>query len=143
MDCPICDRIDGCRRGQEPSFIAELPQSIAVLHDHQPCEGWCVLWLKDHVEHLADLPLRRQAALWEDVARVAAAVRVALSPRRLNYACLGNQVPHVHWHVIPRHADDPDPAATVWSRPMSEQRRAVSPERRDALIGAIRRAGLR
>jgi diadenosine tetraphosphate (Ap4A) HIT family hydrolase len=142
MACTICDRVRRCRHGQEPAFIAELSQSFVVLHDHQPCEGWCVLWLKDHAEHLADLPVSRQAALWRDVARVAAAVRAAVSPRRLNYACLGNQEPHIHWHVIPRHANDPDLAAPVWSRPESQLRRPVTPARRDALISAIRCAGL-
>ncbi|MDH5429831.1 MAG: hypothetical protein OEY57_16840, partial [Nitrospirota bacterium] len=28
---------------------------------------------------------------------------------------LGNQVPHMHWHVIPRLGSDPDPFLPVWS----------------------------
>jgi diadenosine tetraphosphate (Ap4A) HIT family hydrolase len=27
-------------------------------------------------------------------------------------------VPHLHWHLIPRYADDPDPTRPVWERPL-------------------------
>lgn len=73
-----------------------------------------MLLLKEHVEHLAELPLARQARVFEDVAWVAAAQRKVFGPVRINYECLGNQVAHVHWHVIPRHTDDPDPRNPVW-----------------------------
>jgi len=45
------------------------------------------------------------------------ALRALLQPDKVNLAALGNQVPHLHWHVIPRFADDthfPDP---VWATP--------------------------
>lgn len=34
--------------------------------------------------------------------------------KKINYELLGNQLPHVHWHVIPRLANDPDPLEPVW-----------------------------
>jgi len=118
-DCMACQRLRLMEtRGVEanPFFVAELQETIAVLHDHQGFEGWTVLLLKDHVEHLAELSLARQAAIFHDVARVANAVRSVLSPRRINYECLGNVMAHVHWHVIPRYAApvDPDPKRPVW-----------------------------
>lgn len=143
MDCLICTRLALARTGDEPHLIAELSESFVVLHEHQPFEGWCVLWLKEHAEHLEQLPIGRQARLWEDVARVAAAIRTACSPRRLNYACLCNQVAHLHWHVIPRYTDDPAPLSAVWSRPENELNCGVTPVRRDAIIARLREAGLR
>lgn len=90
-----------------------------MLHDHQCLRGWCVCVMKDHVEHLSTLPFARQAALFEDVARVAAAVRDTCEPRRINYECLGNVMAHVHWHVVPRYESpiDPDPRRVVWVQP--------------------------
>lgn len=102
--CPACGRVARVRSGEDPELIAELSESYAVLGDSQHWEGWCVLLLKEHHEHLADLPIERQTRLFGDVARVAAAIRAVCSPRRINYECLGNVLAHVHWHVVPRYA---------------------------------------
>jgi diadenosine tetraphosphate (Ap4A) HIT family hydrolase len=47
---------------------------------------------------------------------VARAVARAFAPRKLNYELLGNTVPHLHWHVLPRYADDPNPLRPVWEQ---------------------------
>ena len=143
-DCPACRRIADIRAGTNPSFIAELSESFAVLHDHQPCEGWCVLLLKDHAEHLHLLPQDRRARLAQDVGRVAEAIARALNPNRINYECLGNQLAHIHWHIIPRYAPpkDPDPTTTVWVRPPHELQCGVDPAKREKLISSLRAAGL-
>lgn len=145
MTCPACQRIAAIRDGTNPSFIAELSDSFAVLHDHQPYEGWCVLLLKGHHEHLHLLPIDRQRRLAEDIARTAAAIAAACSPRRINYECLGNQLAHIHWHVIPRYEPprDPDPASAVWVRPAAELSRGVSEETRRDTIFRLQSAGLR
>jgi len=55
-------------------------------------------------------------------------LRMVLRPDKINLASLGNQVPHLHWHVIPRFTQDahfPDP---VWSeRKRSSQMSPVNP----------------
>jgi diadenosine tetraphosphate (Ap4A) HIT family hydrolase len=65
-----------------------------------------------------------------------------MNPQRINYECLGNQLAHVHWHVIPRYAApiDPDPTETVWVRPANERNAGVTPERAAALIERVRHA---
>jgi diadenosine tetraphosphate (Ap4A) HIT family hydrolase len=48
------------------------------------------------------------------------ALREAAQPHKVNLASLGNVVPHLHWHVIPRWRDDrhfPDP---IWAAPRRE-----------------------
>ena len=32
----------------------------------------------------------------------------------MNYEALGNTSAHLHWHLIPRHVDDPRPGGPVW-----------------------------
>ena len=140
MTCDACERIRQIRQGTNPHFIAELSESYAVLADEQAYEGWCILLLKDHHEHLGQLPLERQLNLWRDVARTADAQRGALSPVRINYECLGNQLHHIHWHVIPRYADDPSPTSPVWLRPPDERKVVLPPPRRDALVARLRDA---
>ncbi len=140
MPCPLCAVALACRGGSHPDLIAELGEAFCVLGENQGCVGWCVLVLKDHAEHVAALSLARQEALWRDVARVAGAQRAVFGPVRINYECLGNVVPHVHWHLVPRHADDPEPRSPVWGWPAGVLRGSLSRAERDGLIGRLRAA---
>lgn len=140
-DCPACQRLVRAREPGDPWVIARLADSTVLLHKHQRYRGWCTLWLNEHVEHLADLASARQQALWGEVATVAAAMGRALGEDRIriNYECLGNVVPHAHWHLIPRRASDPDPRATVWVRPVEETDCGCDDAKRDRLVAALRR----
>jgi diadenosine tetraphosphate (Ap4A) HIT family hydrolase len=140
MDCFACTSIAGIAAGRNPDFVATLAESHVMLADEQAYRGYCILLLKDHHEQLDALPLERQRRLWDDVTRVAAAVRRVTSPVRLNYACLGNFVTHVHWHVIPRQADDPEPRNPIWVRPLSERRVALPAGERERLVATLRDA---
>ncbi len=140
MECSACGRIARIDEGRNPDFVATLAESHVTLADEQAYRGYCILLLKDHHEQLDALPFERQARLWDDVARVAAALRRIVEPTRINYACLGNFVTHVHWHVIPRYADDPEAQHPIWVRPLGERRIALSETDRRTLIASIRRA---
>jgi diadenosine tetraphosphate (Ap4A) HIT family hydrolase len=140
MSCPACDRLARIARGADPEFVATLSECQVVLADEQLYRGYCILFLRDHAEHLADLSPERQQRVWDDVARVADAVRRAVGPVRLNYACLGNLLTHVHWHVIPRHADDPEPQHPIWVRSLGERRVSLPEDERRTLIAELRRA---
>jgi diadenosine tetraphosphate (Ap4A) HIT family hydrolase len=139
MACPACERIDRGRAGRDPDFVAALPESSVFLADEQTYRGYCLVFMADHAEQLDEVPIDRQVRLWEDVARLAAALRAELAPARINFASLGNFLAHVHWHVIPRYADDPEPLHPIWVRPLAERRLALPAPERDALIGRLRR----
>lgn len=137
--CPLCDALVHPR-----TPIATLPYTQVLLHDQQGAAGWCVCVLREHVEHLDALPIPTQAAVFAEVARVARAVRSTFptsgadgGPPRINYECLGNVVGHVHWHVIPRHADDPAPTATVWTWDRARLDGTLAPDTRAALAARI------
>jgi diadenosine tetraphosphate (Ap4A) HIT family hydrolase len=145
--CELCTRLAEIRAGTHPGLIAELLQTYAVLSDNQGCPGWCVLLLKEHREHLAELGVERQLGVFADVARVAAAMRAVFprsgaggGPPRINYGCLGNQVPHVHWHVVPRHADDPAPQEAVWGWPAERLRGKLDEGARREIVESLRGA---
>jgi diadenosine tetraphosphate (Ap4A) HIT family hydrolase len=140
VTCLACDRIALIRGNRNPDFVAELQESYVTLADEQAYRGYCILLLKDHQEHLADLPVERQVRLFEDVVRVAAVLRRELHPTRVNYACLGNLLTHVHWHVTPRYTDDPEPQHPIWVRPLAERRVALAAGDRQALVAQLRRA---
>ncbi len=118
-----------------------MRQSVAILHKHQPFAGWCTLWLKDHCEHTDDLPRPRQLELWEDAADLARAIREVTGCRRLNYENLGNVVPHVHWHIIPRYAPpiDAEPTWPVFRHAPEFLDCGVSDAIRDDLVTKLRK----
>jgi diadenosine tetraphosphate (Ap4A) HIT family hydrolase len=122
----------GCRacdvRWPDPACrIADLGLTVAYLHDDQFFPGWTILVLKRHATELYDLTPEERAALIEEVSRTAQALASVYGARKINYALLGNQIPHIHWHVMPRLAGDPAPDEPVWSH-RHEPRRLVTAE---------------
>ena len=73
-----------------------------------------IIW-RDHVQEMTDLPVSDQQELMTVVLAVETVMRQKLSPDKINLASLGNQVPHLHWHVIPRWQDDASFPQSVWT----------------------------
>lgn len=139
MTCFACDQIASIRAGRNDDFVAELSESYVALADEQAYRGYCILYLKTHEEQLPALSVERQARLWDDVARVADALTKEVQPLRLNYACLCNLLHHVHWHVIPRHAGDPEAQHPIWVRPLAERRVALPADQKRDLLARLRK----
>lgn len=135
--CDICRRIARLTP-DNPYFVAELETGYAVLGDHQIYRGYTVFVAKRCVGELHLLPLETRTRFLEEMALVSEAVFRAFSPRKLNYELLGNSVPHLHWHLFPRHDDDPNPTWPVWNNPdvttAATSRAAVDP----ALLAELR-----
>jgi diadenosine tetraphosphate (Ap4A) HIT family hydrolase len=112
--CEICERIARFTP-QHPYLIAELETSYAVLADNQYYPGYTIVLAKQCVPELHDLPPGVRSRFLEEMAQVAEAVFRAFQPRKLNEELLGNSVSHLHWHLFPRYADDPNPQWPVWS----------------------------
>jgi diadenosine tetraphosphate (Ap4A) HIT family hydrolase len=72
-----------------------------------------VIWAA-HVKEMTDLPEDARAHFMQVVFAVEAVLREVLRPHKLNLASLGNITPHLHWHVIPRFADDPHFPNPIW-----------------------------
>jgi diadenosine tetraphosphate (Ap4A) HIT family hydrolase len=75
-----------------------------------PAVGYAtVVFRGRHAADLADLTDEELAGYWSDVRVAALALRTVFAPVHLNYSVLGNEVPHLHTHVLPRYALDPAP----------------------------------
>ncbi len=55
---------------------------------------------------MTDLAPEQRARMMKVVFAVETAMREVIAPDKINLASLGNKTPHVHWHIIPRFADD-------------------------------------
>ena len=95
-------------------FIIDLGLSKVYLHDDQFFPGWTVVVFQRHATELFHLAPTERIQLMEEVNLVARAVAQTYDARKINYELLGNQLPHIHWHIIPRLATDPAPLQPVW-----------------------------
>jgi diadenosine tetraphosphate (Ap4A) HIT family hydrolase len=91
-----------------------------VLIDDAPFAGLCRVVWNDHVKEISDLGHADRTHLMDVVYAAEAALRELLQPEKMNVASLGNQVPHVHWHVIPRYRDDSHFPEPIWAAPLRE-----------------------
>lgn len=116
--CPAC-------AGQWPEAaqrIVDCGSTVAYLHDDQFFPGWTLLVLKRHAAELWQLEPAERGALIEELTRVARALGTVFDAVKLNYELLGNQIAHIHWHLIPRRVDDPAPRSPVWTVEHEPQR---------------------
>lgn len=61
------------------------------------------------------MPVKEQQLLWHDLMRAGSAIAKAYHPWKMNYASLGNQDPHLHWHLFPRYEADPHHRDHPWT----------------------------
>jgi diadenosine tetraphosphate (Ap4A) HIT family hydrolase len=130
-DCPLCRHAGG-----ELLWRDEFCR--VVLADEPDYPGFCRVIVARHVAEMTDLDASDRARLMEVVFAVEAALREMLAPDKINLASLGNQVPHLHWHVIPRFRDDHHYPDAVWAaaRRSAPARPPADPLRLAAAIGA-------
>ncbi|HEY2552417.1 MAG TPA: HIT family protein [Streptosporangiaceae bacterium] len=68
-----------------------------------------VIWRGRHVNEPTDLDEAEAAGYWAEVLAVARALIAVYQPLKMNYETLGNSLPHLHTHLVPRFTDDPRP----------------------------------
>ena len=101
-----------------------------VLIDDPDYPGFCRVVLERHVKEMTDLAPTERTRLMNAVFATEAALRELLSPHKVNLASLGNAVPHLHWHVVPRHGDDRHFPKPIWAEPSrAHGARRAAPDR--------------
>ena len=106
--CVVCDRIQMIAENRNPYFVAELDTGYAVIGDFQYFRGYSLFLCKKHVPELHLLPGDFKRDFLVEMSLVGEAVIKSFRPVKLNYELLGNTDPHLHWHLFPRHSDDPN-----------------------------------
>lgn len=109
MTCPLC----------EPSSETVLWRDAycrVVRVEDADYPGFCrVIW-NAHVGEMTSLDAANRAHLFAVVLATEQALRDLMQPDKINLASLGNVVPHLHWHVIPRFIDDAHFPEPIWGR---------------------------
>ena len=115
------DNFDELRRGEGSPMCAtvgadETPHGVRVfdgrwaeanLASRPMRAGYTVVIFKGrHVAEPWELSAEEAAGFWSEVAHVARAVEDCYRPVKMNWLSLGNGVPHLHVHLVPRPLDD-------------------------------------
>lgn len=77
--------------------------------------GFCRVVWRRHVAEMSDLDAGAVRHVMAVVLATERTVRRTVRPDKINLASLGNVVPHLHWHVIPRWRDDSHFPAPIWA----------------------------
>lgn len=130
MKCPLCAKPGGDVLWQD-DFCR-----VVLVTDTPDYPGFCRVILKHHVKEMSDLTPKDRIRLMEVVWKTEQAVRNVMRPDKVNLASLGNVVPHLHWHVIPRFLNDRHFPNPIWGK----ARREVAPPQMPDLVAELRSA---
>ena len=136
-NCVLCADV----KPNEDELIWRGDDCRVILVNDPDLPGFCrVIW-NHHIADMTELTHGEREHLMHLVFVVEEAVRRVMKPAKVNLAALGNMVPHIHWHVIPRFKDDAFFPGSIWSARIQETPPAILAERRKAsleLPGVIR-----
>jgi diadenosine tetraphosphate (Ap4A) HIT family hydrolase len=126
--CPMCD---DDRAADKPGGIRFFTGqwSDAYLGRNGPARGYAyVIWRGRHVAEPTELSDVEASGYWSEVLLVARAIERLYTPCKMNYQLLGNAVPHLHAHLVPRYLDDPAPGKPLPSEMWDDRERQPFPE---------------
>lgn len=113
-NCPLCTTQGGT--------LVWHGERLRVIRADEPGfpAFYRVVW-NSHVAELSDLGSFERMHCLEAVTVVERALRQHLTPTKINIAALGNQVPHLHWHVIARFDWDSHFPNPIWGNSLRER----------------------
>ena len=86
--------------------ICEMDTCKVYLFKEQSHKGRCIVAHKKHVGDMNDLTAEERSAYFEDVAKVSRAIQAAFKPNKVNYGAYGDTGCHLHFHLVPKYADE-------------------------------------
>jgi len=113
MGCELCDNAGG-----EVLWEDDWCRAVWAYQPDHP--GLCrVIWDR-HVKEMTELEPAERGRIMQLVFALEQALIEVLQPDKINLASLGNAVPHIHWHVVPRFRDDPHFPNPVWGEKLRQ-----------------------
>jgi diadenosine tetraphosphate (Ap4A) HIT family hydrolase len=108
--CPVCDLIQTAKpEDQHGIAVADLRLSRLFLARNQYVPGYCVMMCHKHVIEPYELTTDERTMFFDDLAVAGRGLQAAFQADKMNYNILGNVVPHLHVHIVPRYFTDSAP----------------------------------
>ena len=136
--CEMCEspRVDEDRYGIR---IHETHSTDAILQRAAIQPGYTlVVWRGRHVVEPYELTESEAVDYWRAVTTVAKALATFYRPLKMNYETLGNTVPHLHTHLLPRFTEDPAPGRPFPLLPQNGSEATIDGDTLTADADAIR-----
>ena len=107
-DCVFCQIIDGNIPGR---IVYEDDDVVSFLDANPLSRGHTLVVPRDHHERVVDLPDADRDAVFATLGRLAPVVEYAVDADGINVGmndgtAAGQEVPHVHGHLVPRFEGD-------------------------------------
>ena len=113
LNCPLCESDGG-------ELVWSNDRLRVILANEPDFPGFCrVIW-NSHQSEMTDLEIEDRSLMMRTVMKVEQVIIDVMQPDKVNLAALGNMVPHLHWHVIPRYKVDISFPGSVWSEKQRE-----------------------
>ena len=95
--------------GSSHIFAGRVSDAYLIHNDVGQPGYSVVIWRGRHVADPTELTNEEATEYFEEVLRVGRAVEQHYRPIKMNFEMLGNSLPHLHTHVVPRYLDDGEP----------------------------------
>jgi diadenosine tetraphosphate (Ap4A) HIT family hydrolase len=127
--CPMCaeGRPDEAH-GNARIFAGRVSDAYLVRGDVGQPGYTIVIWRGSHVADPTELSDADATTYFREVLTVARALEGHYRPAKLNFEMLGNTVPHLHTHVIPRYVTDDSPGEPARMMRLPELHRQPIPD---------------
>ena len=112
-NCPLCALIQSEAADEFTFVVANLRLSRLYLSKNQFVRGYCSLVCTNHVREPYELSAEERALFFGDMMRAGQALERAFNSVKMNFQLLGNKVPHLHAHLVPRYYGDPAPSRPI------------------------------
>jgi diadenosine tetraphosphate (Ap4A) HIT family hydrolase len=106
VGCPMCGERDDSTPDGQRFMAGRVGDAYLGRRPVRPGYAY-VIWRGRHVAEPTELNAEEANEFWAEVATAARAVEARYQPVKMNWLSLGNGVPHLHVHLVPRYADDP------------------------------------
>ncbi|MBP9742016.1 MAG: HIT family protein [Burkholderiales bacterium] len=107
QDCILCTTLGGTLVYKNSLFRVILPHEVDY-------PGSVRLIANFHVKELTDLSDIEANHIFSALLKIERLIRKLYIPDKVNLASLGNIVPHLHWHIIPRYLTDKHFPNPIW-----------------------------
>jgi diadenosine tetraphosphate (Ap4A) HIT family hydrolase len=139
-DCPLC--APRAASNEHWDLVSRLSVASMYLAKNQSYRGQSlVIFDSHHASVPSQLSPDEWRAFCADLYIAQSAVSRTVRPDHMNIELLGNVVPHLHWHVVPRYRNDSRWGSPIWLTSLADIPDTRLADRdRETLIGELRNA---